>query len=552
LLFFLVLFLSCKNQIKKRKEVGNLFYDKAFEYRENHKPDSAFLYFNKAKDLFLQQKDSFGVGKCLVNMAIISTDKGDYYGGQEISLNAISYLNNNKEEHLVYIKSNFNNLGITSFNLRNYSQAIDFYKRSLNYTKDSTALFVIRNNIANAYSRKRDYQKSLAIYQSILRQIINNQEFARSLSNFAFTKWLQNSLYNAKPELLRALHIHEKANDLWGQNASYAHLADYYAQKQPDSALIYAGKMYQVAKEIKSPDDQIEALQKLVELSPPKETKHHFEIYKRLDDSLQTARTSAKNQFALIRYEAEKNKAENLNLQKDNTEKKYQIIKQRILLFSTFLLILAGFIISVLWYKKRKQRLELEAKNTIRDNQLKTYKKVHDVVANGLYRLMKEIQNRANLEREDIVNKLDVMYEKSRDISYEKPQTADENFHEKIVDLLTSFATADIRVGHMGSTPDLWEQVNAQTKYEIEHILQELMVNMERHSKGSNVFVKFEQEDNHISLHYADDGIGISKGTQFNNGLTSTGNRIKSIHGTITFDTKSEKGLKIYISFPVR
>ena len=61
----------------------NPLYDQAFEYLVKKDTRNAFLYFNKAKDLFLQQKDSLGVGKCLLNMAIISTNNGDYYGQGE-------------------------------------------------------------------------------------------------------------------------------------------------------------------------------------------------------------------------------------------------------------------------------------------------------------------------------------------------------------------------------------------------------------------------------------------------------------------------------------
>ena len=42
-----------------------------------------------------------------------------------------------------------------------------------------------------------------------------------------------------------------------------------------------------------------------------------------------------------------------------------------------------------------------------------------------------------------------------------------------------------------------------------------------------------------------------NKQLKFKNGLTNTGNRINAINGTITFDTKIEKGLKIDIAFPI-
>jgi gentisate 1,2-dioxygenase len=65
-------------------------------------------------------------------------------------------------------------------------------------------------------------------------------------------------------------------------------------------------KMYNAAKEIKNPDDQLEALQKLIALEPSEKSKFYFSKYQKINDSLQNARSKAKNQFALIRYETEK------------------------------------------------------------------------------------------------------------------------------------------------------------------------------------------------------------------------------------------------------
>ena len=545
-LFSLLFLFSCSpEKVTTEKEVINPYYDKAFEFREKKIPDSAFRYFNKAKDHFLQLADSLGVAKCLTNMAMISIDKGDYFGGQEISLEALAYFNLNEKKQFVYIESNYHELAMASSLLKDYKQAIIFYNQSLKYAQDSLKVLTTKNNLANAYSNQKEYSKSQAIYKQILqKKIISTRNYAMTLTNMASSKWEQDEKYNAAPELLSALQIRKKENDRWGLNSSYANLADFYVKSNPDSALFYAIKMYHTAQEIESPDDQLSALHLLIKLSPAKEIKHFFSVYEKLNDSLQNARSAAKNQFALIRYDTEKSKADNLVLQKDNEGKRYQII---ILIFGIVLLSIVG----TLWYKKRKQRLELEAQNTIRDNKLKTSQKVHDVVANGLYRIMSKLDNQETLKDNPIVNEIEELYEQSRDLSYEKPKSKDQNFHEKIFNLLKSFASENTRVILVGNSAPLWEKVSEQAKDEIEHILQELMVNMGKHSQASDVVIKFEHIQQKINIYYTDNGIGIAGKPQPKNGLTNTGTRIDAIGGTITFDTKVEKGLKIQISFPV-
>ncbi|MEJ5993314.1 tetratricopeptide repeat protein [Pedobacter sp. Du54] len=553
LLFSILLLSTCINKSSQNNVIEkNPFYEKALAYRDSGNIDSSFAYFNKAKDIFLLRKDSLSAGKCLVNMGIFATNNGDYFGGQEISLSAISCFKEAEKNQIAYICSNFNNLGLASYHLKDYENALKFYDEVIKFVDNPLSKFICLNNVAKVYEELGQYTKAIKIYNDILNGTVNNpQLYARALANVSFAKWLQNPNYNPVSELLKSMRIRERENDQEGLNYCYARLADFYSKKNQSLAKVYALKMYQVAKGNYSADDQLEALYKLVKLSPSKESKNYFVIYEKLNDSLQTARTSAKNQFALIRYDSEKSKADNLVLQKDNTEKKYQIIKQKTLLISGLSLACFVIIVSIVLYKRRKQRLELASRNTIRESQLRTSKKVHDVVANGLYRVMAQIENAENLDREHVLDKLEEMYEKSRDISYEIPKLTQPSFSEKIAGMINSFASANIEIELTGNTKTLWRNTNETTKHEIEYILQELMINMDKHSKANHVVVKFEKKAKQIHIYYADNGIGIPKQTIFKNGLSSTGNRIKNIFGTITFDQQNEKGLEIHISFPV-
>jgi signal transduction histidine kinase len=552
IILFPVVFAACsKNRKTEVLDTLNPLYDKAFLYRDSGIVDSSYLLFNEAKEVFSQRGDSLGVGKCLLNMAIISNDKGDYFGSQELSLNAISYFNPLKANQQIYIQSNYNNLGITLYNLKEFSQAIHFYSLAKKYTSDTASFLIVENNIANAYRRSGNLKKSLNIYSHILAQNISEQEFARTLSNYSYTKWLQNQQYDAAFELLKALNIRRKISDLQGQVSSYTFLTDYFSFKQPDKAASYANQMYLVAKKINNPNDKLEALQRLIRLTSEEQSKTYFAIHQVLNDSLQTARNTAKNQFALIRYESEKSKADNLKLQEENSEKTYQVNKQKIV---TYLILLLTVVVAALGFyssKRRKERLERSAQDKIREGRLQTSKKVHDVVANGLYRVMTEIENQSGIGKDEILDRLDSMYQRSRDISYEVEELQSGNFRAKITGLLKSFESQHIKVRIKGNTENLWMGVSTQAQQQLEHILQELMVNMDKHSRATRVSLTFKQHEHQIIIHYSDNGIGLLDQNHFNNGLRNTGNRIKSIQGEITFGTNLEKGLQIDISFPV-
>jgi len=546
-LLFLLLSSCTKHKPESPTNSNNQYYDKAWYFSDHNIPDSSFIYFNKAKEDYLNHNDSVGVAKSLINMAIISGDQNDYFGSQEISLSAIKYLNVNHENQKEILSSNYNNLGKVAHHLKRYEEADQFYIQSIKLANKEKSRVIYISNLAINLSDQKRYGEALSYFEKIIwnKSLVNDSTlFPRVLTNMSLTKWRRDSNYNPLPNFLKALYIREEINDQWGQNSSYAHLADYYEKKKPDSAFTYAQKMYTIATELNSPDDRLEALEKLIKLSPAAATKQYFQKYRNIDDSLQTVRSAAKNQFALIRYDTEKSKADNLVLQKDNEGKRYQII---ILAIGILLIVIAG----TLWYKKRKQRLELEAQNSIRENKLKTSQKVHDVVANGLYRIMSKLDNQVTLKDNPIVNEIEELYEQSRDISYERPKLKNQSFNEKISEILKSFASENTRVILVGNSAALWEKASEQAKDEIEHILQELMVNMGKHSQASDVVIKFEQMQQTINIYYTDNGIGITGKPQPKNGLTNTGSRIDAIGGTITFDTKVEKGLKIQISFPV-
>ena len=540
---------SCnKKKHEKIKSVSvDTLYDKAWYFKENNISDSSFIYFNLAKEKALNINDNIKIAKCLINMAIISEEKGDYFSSIEISLSAIRYLNSSNDKERELLSSVYNELGKASHLLKKYDDANKFILKAISLTKSENSKAIYLNNLAMNYSYQKQYAKAIVRYDELLNMAIiksDKNNYVRTLSNYAKTKWLQDSSFNAAPIFLKALQFRIKNRDFIGLNASYSHLSNYYFKSKPDSALYYANEMYQVAKTNKSPSDQVEALQMLIKLSPSPTSKQYFNQYQNLTDSIYIANSNDKNQFALIRYETEKQKADNLVLQKENSEKKYQII----IISSLTLFILAG---GIFWYRRRKKDIEAQSQKAIRENKLKTSQKVHDVVANGLYRIMSKLDNQETLKYNPIVNEIEELYEQSRDLSYEKPKSKNQDFHDKIFDLLKSFASENTRVILVGNSAPLWEKVSEQAKDEIAHILQELMVNMAKHSQASDVVIKFEQVQQKINIYYTDNGIGIAGKPQPKNGLTNTGSRIDAIGGTITFDTKVEKGLKIQISFPV-
>ncbi|PWG79682.1 ATP-binding protein [Pararcticibacter amylolyticus] len=509
--------------------------------------DSAFYYLNK---VVTASKDSLQTAIAYNEMAVVQSDAGDYFGAQESLSMSLRFLDHRNEKHHKCLASDYNELGVASIKLQHYDVAPGYFDQALRFSNDHKFRLSIYNNKAFAYQKMGNYPEAIKIYSKILPQTARKKTYARILTNMATSRWRYHPDYNPVAELLRALKIREDEKDLWGLNSSFTHLADYYSKSRPDSALFYANAMHRVARQINSPDDELEALGFLVRLSAPKAAKAYFGRYQQLNDSLVSARRAAGNQFALIRYDVERNKTENLRLQKDNAEKKYQLVIRNGLLATGVAVVIILIIAGYLQYRKWKRRKEHEKQEAILETRRKASKDVHDSLSNDIYLLMKRIKHDPELDRGWMLNQTELVYRRSRNISYEILTDTDESFPERIGELIKSFSTESTKVMLVGNDPDLWQKVSSEAKLELKLILQELMVNMQKHSRAANVVVKFEDKGDTCQITYMDDGIGIQPGIVHQNGLTNTGTRIKTIRGRIIFGSNEGKGLRIDISFP--
>lgn len=369
---------------------------------------------------------------------------------------------------------------------------------------------------------------------------------ARIIDNRAFTKWRANAHAAVLNELHAALKLRIDSQYSIGLNASYAHLSDYHAKLQKDSAVWYAHKMLGTAEKNQNPNDKLEAIDKLILLSNDPATKDQWYVmHKNLKDSLQFARDTTQNRFALVKYDVKEMNSVNLILQQEVSKHK---TRNYILIAAA--LLLTGCIYG--WYRIRKKRIQRESEKAIAASKLKTSQKVHDVVANGLYRIMNELEHSNTIEKEPLINKIEGLYEQSRNLSYEEVPAPAAGFHSQVQELLYSFASDARKVFILGNEPALWNRIAAANQQQLLLVFTELMVNMKKHSRAKNVIFHFTQQQFHLHIQYKDDGTGLEAGTGLGNGLNNAVNRIKSLNGIINFGKSEKGGTVISIRLPLQ
>ena len=90
-----------------------------------------------------------------------------------------------------------------------------------------------------------------------------------------------------------------------------------------------------------------------------------------------------------------------------------------------------------------------------------------------------------------------------------------------------------------------WSRLKAHEKTNLYRVLQELLTNMKKHSGASHVVFMFSQNEDTTKISYQDNGMGsdVLKG----NGLLNIKNRIKSINGSVNFESERGHGFKAAI-----
>lgn len=533
------------------KSHGNI----AFYFNNESNYDSAYFHYNNSKNYYLKLKDSSKVGHRLLNLALIQKNQNDFFGSKETLTEALQFLNSIKDQK--YVASCYNALGTNHRKLLNFEDAENYYSRAISIANSEKDKCIYLNNLAVTYIDNRQYNKAISLLENLLRDsiLINNQkEYARVLDNLTYVKWLSDKKMNNSAFLI-PLEIRKESNDKRGQIASYTHLGEFYSKRAPNKAKQYFDTVIQLSKALKIPRAEKDVLKFLMDLEPLNVQLRDRYVY--LQDSLYDQELKVKTQFAKYKYDDRVKQEENLRLEKENAEKKLEVGQQRTqkIMYLGGTIFLASILGLLLYsFKQRTKRLKHENKTARLEASFETEgalsRKLHDDYGGKLNHTISLVQNGADTSV--ILDQLEALDKHSRDFSREINEVdTGENYKEELLGMLGSRKTPNIKLFTAGIDELDWSVLPALTKTTLFKVLQELMINMKRHSKANTVAITLQDGNKEVIINYEDDGIGASKKELLlKNGLRNTEKRIQAIQGTITFDSEKGKGFRSEIRIP--
>ncbi len=523
-------------------------------YQKNNQFTNAFQYYNEDFRISRILKDTIRAGRSLLQMANIQAMLGDYSGSKTTAIDGVKYIEGTTD--LKSLSGLYHSISVANREQGYYKEAFRYNKKTLALAKDSLSIdkigirniLIFKNTQANIFADQNEYENAILILkelQSDFRVQKNKREYARVLGNLGYIQWLQNNKNENSKELFhKSREIRKEINDIQGLIASNIYLTKYYFAEHKIKALQYAEEAYQNALELKSLTSIIEALGFIFQLK--EDTNEEARVFNETYLKLSEINQSNREIYAVTKYENDKLTNENLILKAETAKKDRQKI---IYLFGTIIsIMIAGFVVYYLRqrYKKEKIRDVFNAETRIS-------KKIHDELANDVYHVMNKIQNKTN--DHEVLDKLEDIYGRTRDISRENSSfDTGENYAHELSGMLSSYGSYNTKIIIKGLEDINWQTVKPEKKIVIYRIIQELMINMKKHSQAGLVAITFKKKGKkNIEISYADNGVGVDKNEIFySNGLQNAENRINSIGGSFIFDSEIGKGFKAKIYFRVK
>lgn len=555
-------------------------------YLFSEQMDSSYYYYSKKLGYFKSNDISIEKAETLSALADIQQEEKLYNGAELDAINAIKILNRLSEnEDTLYLNwSLYNLLAIISKNTLNKNKTLEYYDKSISYTKEMEDGFTYEifsiNNKANAYRTFGEYSKALDLFNALLeeKEKYNEDEpdfYPTLLLNIAKTKFESGDYKFLEVEdyLKKAYDTFktiEFQNGIMATALEFSRL--YLKHNEHNKAKQYGLEALKVSDEVSNNEYKMKALLTLSYLYEGEKGKDFLRKHIRLSDSLQSEERQVRNKFARVKFDTDQIEAENEQISRENILLLGSLLGLFIIGVSVYIIILQRAKNKELELVQEQQKANEEIYNLMLVQQdkveearaqekIRVSKELHDGVLGRLFgvRLSLDSLNfsdgkEAMTNRANYIGQLKTIEEDIRKISHEMNTdfVSGSGFMDIVSELIENQSKAYGLKYDFKYTDDLsWEFVSNRTKINVYRILQESLQNIHKHSGAQSVKVQVLRENDSVIMYIVDDGKGFDTSKSKKGiGLKNMNSRISDIEGEISFASEINKGTKVTIKFP--
>ena len=501
---------------------------------------AAYKFYKLKTEASKTLKDTLNQINDLYYLAKIQNNLGVIYESETSAIDALTLLDEVKPSQWTQSMrlSLYNQLGITCRKLFKYKQALNYYNSALDITDTPIEIAKLYGNRGVVYAKMEQPDLAIIAYETALAMpvVANNDKLKARLLDNVGTVRSQFNRVGALDNLEEALAIRKRLNYDQGLLSSFLNLSEHYhSMDETDLAIGYMNQALELADRGANRKYLESVISKMIDQGDNSRAAQ----YKTLTDSAKTntIRTSSKYAEAAYNYTKQEKIAKQNALESDQQKRAKQFYLVVALLILTTAIGLYLWILS----KHKKEKLQ-----QVYLTESRISKQIHDDVSNDLFQVMTKLESKTEIG-EDLKEELNNLYYRTRDISKEHSVINNEYpFIEYLGELIESFNDDETSVIVKGVSEIPWDTVEDLKRTTIYKVLQELLINMRKHSEASVVVLSFKKQDKKIKISYSDNGRGCD--LKMNTGLQNTENRIDSINGIISFETEPNQGFKSKIS----
>ena len=525
----------------------------------------------KAKRIFKSLQRMDYVIKVMNDIATTQYYACDFLGSNRTLIEII--LLSEKANFKKISPSVFNSIGNNLFSLKNYNEAIKYYKKVIKNNKYSEY-----NNLSNCYIAMGNYNTALEYLSKNLNDkkllIIDPPCYARALSLNALIQLKKGQYYKLKEKFFYAEDCFRGYNSPYGRNYNQIYLSMYYEKiNDTVNAVNAAETALLLSKKYKNPLDILESFKQLIKVDK-KNIENYVQQYINVSDSMQITERNFRDKFARITFETDE-----IIKQKETAIKEKWIICAvlGVIIFIVILLLIItrqqnkqkDFRLLHEQQKANEEIYHLMLNQRVNEEQARQAEKkrialeLHDGVMNKLAstRLNLDILNHKKDEQTierclihvaDIYKIEQEIRSIAHDLTLEDFNTTN-SFVSLIGDLIiTQNSTSNTQYRlEMDESID-WKDISSSIKMNTFRIIQEASHNINKFAHAKSAIISLILDNNNLCLSVTDNGEGFDTEIETDGiGLKNIRQRVEALNGKLVIQSIKNKSTFLNIAIPL-
>jgi two-component system NarL family sensor kinase len=553
--------------------------------------NGALENYQRSYEIRIRAGDKPGMASSLSKIGVTLYELGNYKEALKAQLEALKLFE--ALDHKMYVAYTLNNLGQLYQRLHDYDKSIEYSQRSYDYCEqigDKHGMATSIGNVGFIYEIKKDYAKAIEYdlkALALFEELGDKPNLSNILNNIGFLYRSKGDNQTGLTYYQKALQISRELDDKSGIALYTTNIANIYSDlgQYPLSE-----KNYKDAQRIAEAQNNKPVLKNIYRglatlYNREKNYKgacDYLELYSTINDSLYSEESTKQIAEMQTKYETEKKEAEiallkqeqkitNLEI-KQNQLRLNQRRTQIFVLIGTFsFLLILGFLFYNRYKLKQKQ---LRNEEMLRQEKLRTKaiigtqeaerKRIAEELHDGIGQMLSAVKlNVAALEgstakETQLHNAIELIDDSCREL-----RNISHNMMPGIlvkaglIPALKEYASKISDSGALNMTVeadhDLSQRMDEATEINLFRIIQELVNNIIKYARATEVQVSLNKTDEGISVMIEDNGQGFDKNvlmTSAGNGWSNINSRLDLLNGKIEIDSSPGKGTALFIEIP--